>query len=115
MATLIIKNIDLDKLERQRLSLTALRDSIIDLNFFTEDSDWSEPIDSMINMLDKWSDQRYHKQLGSNENQKAKDRQQSIDWSNHSMVHQCLICGYQGGHDSCPHCNVLMEPVENVK
>ncbi len=93
MSTLIVKNVDLLKLEEQRKTLSGI-DRSRRLN-----SNQIEAIDGIQNMLDNWSDQRYHSSLGSKTNQEAKDRQQSLlPW------YTCPECDTDGTWPTCPRC-----------
>ena len=109
MSTLKIKNVDFNELEKQRKLLIELRSCIIDLDVFAEESNWSEPIDSILNMLNKWSDERKKKALGSIENQKAKKRQLSLPWF------ICPNCDTESANETCPTCNRISTPTEFVK
>lgn len=70
--TLVIKNVDLDLLEQQRISLGR---RMLGLTLTEADE---ENLQGLMNMLDDWSDKRYNASLGSVENQKAKERQLTL-------------------------------------
>lgn len=70
--TLVIKDVDLDLLEQQRISLGR---RMLGLTLTEADE---ENLQGLMNMLDDWSDKRYNASLGSVENQKAKERQLTL-------------------------------------
>lgn len=103
MGTLIIKNVDLTKLEEQRKGL---------IDFYLSVSGQNDSVDAIINLLDEWSDQRYQASLGSAANQKAKAAQQDmfpVKWN------VCQICGHETIHPRCPKCDGPTEPTDFVK
>jgi len=54
MATLVIENVDLDLLEKQRLILIDVVHNMKHNDFTTEEED--EALEGLLNMLDRWSD-----------------------------------------------------------
>lgn len=59
MDTLIIHNVDLDLLEKQRKILSRVIDKLHERNLFDNDDD-RVYIEGLHNMLDYWSDKIYH-------------------------------------------------------
>ena len=62
MAILIIEQVDLDKLEWQRVKLDSLESTLIDQKMFRTNAPVMEALRGVINMLDSWSDERYFKE-----------------------------------------------------
>ena len=104
MSTLKITGVDLLKLEEQRVALSRIDRSIL-LN-----TNQIEALDGIQNMLDNWSDQRYHSSLGSKTNQEARSRQFNLfDWN------VCKLCGTETNELSCPRCAGPVEKIEFTK
>ena len=92
MRTLIIKNVSLEELEKQRKEVNDLIDCMPTLTT-------SNALMSIMSMLDSWSDERHHKALGSKENQKAQKAQGSLfTW------HICPNCDKETRYRICPDC-----------
>jgi len=93
MSTLIIKNVDLGQLEKQRVELNSLIDCMPTLTT-------SDAVMGIVAMLDHWSDQRHCELIGSIANQKAKESQQSFDFT----YKVCENCGWEGIGETCQSC-----------
>jgi len=103
MSTLKITGVDLIKLEEQRKTLNKLIEAMPILQT-------SDAVMGIANMLDNWSDQRYHSSLGSKTNQEARSRQFNLfDWN------VCKLCGTETNELSCPRCAGPVEKIEFTK
>jgi hypothetical protein len=66
---LVICDIDLDLLEKQRITLQDLLANVMEMDQTEEE----EALSGVVNMLNHWSDEMYHRKEATNQPSRPKD------------------------------------------